>query len=50
MYSLMRKGALGSVKELNPVFKEINRLKKSLVLNGIKEIVTSEQDPAQLSL
>jgi hypothetical protein len=33
-------------KKLNPVFKEINRLK---ILNGIKGVVTSGQDPTQLS-
>lgn len=33
--------------ELNPVFKEINRLK---ILNEIKWLVTTGQDPTQLSL
>jgi hypothetical protein len=32
--------------ELNPVFKEINRLK---ILNGIKGMVNLGQDPTQLS-
>jgi hypothetical protein len=32
--------------ELNPVFKKINRLKKSLMLNEIKGVVTSH--PAKL--
>jgi hypothetical protein len=32
--------------ELNPVFKETNRLK---ILNRIKGVVTSGQDPTQLS-
>ena len=32
--------------ELNPVFKEMNRLK---ILNGIKGVVTSTQDPTQLN-
>ena len=40
------KGVPGSGMELNPVFKEVNRLKKSLMLSGI---VTSRQDPTQLS-
>ena len=35
--------------EISPMFKEINRLKKSLMLNGIKGVVTSGQDPTQLS-
>ena len=43
MYRL-RKGAPGSGIELNPVFKEINRLR-----NGIKGVVTSGQDPTQLN-
>ena len=29
IYNFKRKGALGSGMELNPVFKEINRLKKA---------------------
>ena len=29
----------------NPIFKEINRLKKNLVLNGIKGVVTSGKIP-----
>ena len=40
------KGVPGSEMELNPVLKEVNRLKKSLMLSGI---VTSRQDPTQLS-
>ena len=35
--------------ELNPVFKEINRPKKSLVLNGIRRVVILGEDPTQLS-
>lgn len=31
--------------KLNSVFKEINRLKKSLMLNGIKRMVTSGKTP-----
>lgn len=31
------------------LLKEIKSLKKTLMLNGIKEVVTSGQDPAQLS-
>lgn len=38
-------GGLGPGKELNPV---INKLKKSLLLNRIKEIETTGQDPTQL--
>jgi hypothetical protein len=33
--------------EVNPVFKEINRLKIS---NGTKGVVTSGEDPTQLRL
>jgi hypothetical protein len=44
MYSLRRRGAAGTVTELSPVFKETKGLKKSLVLNGIEGVVTSEQD------
>ena len=36
MYGLRIKAASGSGMELNPVFKEINRLK---ILNGIKGVV-----------
>lgn len=46
MYGSRIKGAPGSEKELNPVFKEINRLN---MLNGIKGVVILEQDPTQLS-
>ena len=49
MYNSRRKGALGSRMMANPVFKEINRLRKILMLNGIKAVVTSGQDPIQLS-
>jgi hypothetical protein len=49
MYNLRRKGAPGSGMELSPVFKEIRRLEKSLILNEIKEVVTSRQDPTQVS-
>ena len=35
--SSRRKGAPGDRMKLNPVFKEINRLKESLILNGIKK-------------
>lgn len=38
MYSLRRNGAPGNVVELNPELKEIKSLKKSLVLNGAKEV------------
>jgi hypothetical protein len=39
IYNLRRKGHKESV----------NRLKKRLILNGIKGVVTSEQDQTQLS-
>jgi hypothetical protein len=41
MQSLRRKLAPGSRLELNPVFMDINRLKKSLMLNGIKGVMIS---------
>jgi hypothetical protein len=47
MYSLRRKGAPGSLVALNPMFKEIKRLMKSLVSGEIKRVVTSGQDPTQ---
>ena len=50
MYNLRRKGAPGSGIELTPVFKETNRLKKSLMLNGINGVVTSGKDPSHPSL
>jgi hypothetical protein len=31
------------------VFKEINRLKKSQMLDEVKGVVTSRQDPTQLN-
>jgi hypothetical protein len=49
MYNLRRKEASRSGMELNPVFREINRLKKILTFNRKKAVVTSEQDPTQLS-
>ena len=33
----------------SPVHKNIKHLKKNLKLNGIKEVVTSGQEPTQLS-
>lgn len=39
----MRKGAAGSIILLNHVFNEISRL-------TIKGVMTSEQDPTELSL
>lgn len=47
--SLRRKEALGSIIEQSPVLKEIKRLKRNLILNGIQGVVTSEQDHTQLS-
>ena len=35
--------------ELNPALKEIKSLSKSLTLNGIKGVVTLEQDSTHLS-
>ena len=52
MCSSRRKGAPGSRMKLSPVFKEIKRLKQSLVLNGIKGVVTSPlsvEDHTELS-
>lgn len=46
---LRRKGAPGRVIELRTVLKQINRLKKSLILNGIKGMVNSWQGSTQLS-
>jgi hypothetical protein len=37
IYNLRRKGLSGSGIELNSLFKEINRLKNVLTLDGIKE-------------
>lgn len=45
MYRLKRKGATVSVKELRPVLKEINRLKKSLMLKEVRGMVISLKDP-----
>jgi hypothetical protein len=39
MYSLRRKGAPGSVKDLSPVLQEVKSLKKSLMINRIMEVV-----------
>jgi hypothetical protein len=44
------KGAPGIVMELSSVLKEIKILKKRLILNGIKKIVTSGQGPIQVNL
>lgn len=49
MYSLQRKGAPGGIVELSPVLEKIQSLKERLTLNEIKRIVTSGQDPTQLS-
>ena len=50
MYISRRKGTPGSVIELSPMFKEIKSLKKSLVLNGIKGVVTSGSGFTKLSV
>lgn len=49
MYSLERKGPTGSIIELIPVLKEIESLKKSLILNRIAGVVSSGQDSMQMS-
>ena len=41
--------AAGRVLELSPVFKEIKILRKSLIFNEVIEVVTSGQDPTQLT-
>ena len=46
LYGSWIKEAPGSRTEVNPMFREINRLK---ILNGIKGVVTLGQDPIQLS-
>ena len=48
MYCLRRKEAPGSLIKVRAVFKEINILKKSLILGRIKGVLTSA-DSAQLS-
>lgn len=45
MNSLRTKGVSRSITELNPVLKEINRLKKIKILNGIKKVVTTVLGP-----
>lgn len=50
MYSSRGKLALGSEKEIKPLFKEINRLMKILVINKIKGMVTSGKGTTQLNL
>ena len=49
MYSSRRKRGTRKWMELNPVFKETNRLKEILMLNEIKEVETSGQDLTQLA-
>lgn len=49
MYSVERIEAAGRVLELSPVFKEIKILRKSLIFNEVIEVVTSGQDPTQLT-
>ena len=49
MYNLWREETPGIGIELKPVFKEINRLNKTLMLNGIKQAVsTGKTHPAKL--
>lgn len=36
--------------KLNPLFKKINRLEKSLTLNGIERVLNLGQDSTQISL
>lgn len=45
MWSSRRRETQGSGMELNPVLNQINRLKESLMLNGIKGGVNPGQDP-----
>lgn len=49
MYSLRGKGAAGNVLILSLVLKELKSLKKNLMLHQRKRVVTSGQDPTQLS-
>lgn len=49
MYSSRGKLAQGSEKEIKPVFKEINRLMKILMINEIKGMVTSGKGTTQLN-
>jgi hypothetical protein len=49
MYRRRRKEAPGSRMELKPVFKKINRLKRSQMLNGTKEVVISGQELTKLN-
>ena len=51
MYNLRREGAPGCTMEAKSGHKEIlnEGLKKSLMVNGIKGVVTSSQDPTQLN-
>jgi hypothetical protein len=46
MYGLRRKGTSGSITELSPVLKKFS---KNPMLNGIKGVETSRQDPTQPS-
>lgn len=50
MYSLWRKRESGTIMlEPNPGLKQIRSLKKSLILNVLKEMVPPGQNPTQLS-
>lgn len=49
MYRLRRKRAPGSLMERSPGLEEIESLKKIPMPIGIKEVVTSGQDPTLLS-
>lgn len=49
MYELKRMGAPENVMlEPSPMLKEIKRLKKSLLLKGMKAVMTSRQYTSQL--
>lgn len=48
MYNLRIKGAQGNEMQIMPIFKKMNRLKESLMLNVIKRVLMTEKDPTQL--
>lgn len=45
VYIWRRKGAAGSEMKPNPVFEEDKQILKIVMLNKVKEIGASEQDP-----